>query len=184
MRAMIAKSAEVKPEEMAWIGLDEQGYAAAGFAEPVDHWLQMIVQSGRIESALGRALLAPLGDEADRVRLVTQRDLQHFLGCGHLEVEWDFQLVREARNVLIGNVPTVLAQMRGDAVRACFLRQQRGADGIGVGRAARIADGRHMIDVDAEAQMAAAAIRACGHARLPGFVAGIAASSGGRSSAS
>jgi hypothetical protein len=45
--------------------------------------------------------------------------------------------------------------------------------------AARVPDGRDVIDVDAEAKPVAQAA-----ARLPGFTAGIAASSGGTASAS
>ena len=55
----------------------------------------------------------------------------------------------------------------------------RRADRIGMIAAARVPDGRDMVDIDAEAEGA-------GHAaaRLPGLIAGIAASSGGSASAS
>jgi hypothetical protein len=50
-------------------------------------------------------------------------------------------------------VAAVLAQVGGDAVGAGRDRLMRGAQGIGVTAAAGVADGRHVIDVDAEAQM-------------------------------
>src|SRR4051812_38467062 len=71
----------------------------------------------------------------------------------------------------------VFAQMRGNAVGAGFLRQQRGAHRIGIVAAARIAHRGDMIDVDAEAEL--------GHAnpRLPGFTAGTLRRWGGKRSA-
>ena len=49
----------------------------------------------------------------------------------------------------------ILAQMRGDAVGARFRRDQRRAQRIGIGGAARVAHRRDMIDVDAEAELRA-----------------------------
>jgi hypothetical protein len=69
--------------------------------------------------------------------------------------------------------------MRGDSIRAGFSRDVRSANRVGMIAAARIPDRRDVIDVDAEAESA-------GHAaeRLPGLIAGMAASSGGTASAS
>ena len=53
-------------------------------------------------------------------------------------------------HVVIEDVPAVLAQMRRDAVGASFDRHERRANGIGDRAAARVADGRDMIDVDAK----------------------------------
>ena len=96
----------------------------------------------------------------------------------------------EAAHVVVVNVPAVLAQMRGDAVGAGFDREQRRADGIGDRAAARVADGRDMIDVDAKPKRChrAAPLSDCAgqaapaSARLPGLTAGSAASSGGSAS--
>ncbi len=72
----------------------------------------------------------------------------------------------------------VLAQMRGDSVGAGLGGHDRGAHRIGMIAAARVPDGRDMVDIDAEAKTLAHAA-----ARLPGLIAGIAASSGGNASA-
>ncbi len=48
----------------------------------------------------------------------------------------------------------VFPQMRGDAIGTCLLGETRGADRIGMLAAARIANCRDVIDVDAEAQLA------------------------------
>jgi hypothetical protein len=47
-------------------------------------------------------------------------------------------------------MPTVLAQVRRDAVGACADGEVRRAQRIGMTPAAGVADGGHMIDVDAE----------------------------------
>jgi len=53
--------------------------------------------------------------------------------------------------VVVGDVPTILAQMRGDAVGAGGDRHLGRLDRIGMMPAARITHGRDMIDIDAEA---------------------------------
>jgi len=71
----------------------------------------------------------------------------------------------------------VLAKMGGDPVCSGLCRNERRANRIGVIAAARVPDRRDVVDVDAEAEPAAQAA-----ARLPGFTAGMCASSGGNSS--
>ena len=76
-------------------------------------------------------------------------------------------------------MPTILSKMRGYSIGASDRRNMCCTDGIGMITAARVPDGRDMVDIDAEAE------RPChAAARLPGLTAGIAASSGGTASAS
>ena len=121
-----------------------------------------------------------------------KRNVEHRFGRRHLEIERLGDRGLEPAHVVVVDVPAVLAQMRGDAVGAGFDREQRRADGIGDGAAAGVADGRDMIDVDAEpqrchrvgpfAQEFAGGQAAPASARLPGLTAGSAASSGGSAS--
>ena len=67
----------------------------------------------------------------------------------------------EARDIVIGDVPPVLAQMRGDAVRPGLRRHQPGAHRIGIARPARVPDRRDMVDIDAQAQVALTPPRGC-----------------------
>ncbi len=50
--------------------------------------------------------------------------------------------------VAILNVPTIFPQMDGDSIRAAQFRQDRGPDGIGFIRLARLPQRRDMVDVD------------------------------------
>ncbi len=105
-----------------------------------------------IEPAFGGALRAPLGHEADGMRLRLERDRDHLVGRRHLEVERLGDLGLEARDVVVADVAAILAQMRRDAVGAGLDRDLRGTHRIGIAPAARIADGRDVVDVDAEAK--------------------------------
>ena len=108
-----------------------------------------------------------------------KRDRQHLLGRRHLEVQRQVDLGHQPVDVAVGDVAAVLAQVRGDAVGAASAARMRRAHRIGMIAAARVPDGRDVVDVDAEAEAAGQAA-----ARLPGLIAGIAASSGGSASAS
>ena len=110
-----------------------------------------------------------------------QRDAQHFLGCGHFQVERQVGRILDAAQVIVADMAAILAQMGGDAVAAGAGDDLRRAHRIGMISAARVADRRHMVDIHAQAQPADARRRR--HlARLPGFTIGSAASSGGSSS--
>ena len=57
---------------------------------------------------------------------------------------------REPLDVVILDVPAVLAQMHRDAVRAGRLAEARGLERIGLVGAARLPNGGDVIDVDVE----------------------------------
>ena len=105
-------------------------------------------------------------------------DGQHLLGRRHLQVQRQVDFGHQPVDVGIGDVTAVLAQMGRNSVRSGPGGGTGGPQRIGMRPAARVPDGRDVVDVDAEAQLA-------GHAaaRLPGLTAGIAASSLGKSSA-
>ena len=52
----------------------------------------------------------------------------------------------------VGDVPPVLAQVRGDPVGAGLGGDDRGAHRVGMIAAARVPDRRDMVDIDAEAE--------------------------------
>src|SRR3546814_6538724 len=79
-----------------------------------------------------------------------QRDRQHLVGRRHFKVERQRDLAHQPVDVTIGDMPAVLAQMRGDAVSPGAGREKGGADRVRMGAAARIPDRRDMIDIDAK----------------------------------
>ncbi len=109
--------------------------------------------AGDVEAAFGGALLAPLRHQAGGMRPRLDRDRDHLVGRRHFEVERLGDLGLQARDVVVADMPAILAQMRGDAVGAGLDRELRRLHRIGMRAAARIADGRNVVDVDAKAQM-------------------------------
>src|SRR4029078_10169324 len=104
---------------------------------------------------------------------------QHLLGSRHFQIQRQVDLGHQPVDVAVGDVAPVFAQMRGSPVSTGLCRDMRRSNRIGMIAPARVPYGRDVIDVDAEPETT-------GHAaaRLPGFIGGIAASSGGRASAS
>ncbi len=106
-----------------------------------------------IEPTFCSSLGAPLGHQADGTRLGAQRDRHHLIGGRHFQIErlCDFRF--QPRDVAVADVTAVLAKIRGHAVRAGGNHQFGGAHRIGMQAAARIADGRDVIDVDAKSEV-------------------------------
>ena len=166
--------------DLARVGFDEQADANARVGQARHDRGKMVVLAGGVEPALGRALLALFGDDAGGVRRMAQRNRQHLVGRRHFEVERQVGRGLDAGEVVIADVAAVFAQMRGDAVSADRRDNLGRADRIRMIAAARVADRRDMVDVDAQAQPPRGG--RAQFARLPGFIAGVAASSGGSSS--
>ena len=134
---------------------DEQRDADAGGLQFGDDRHEMIVLAHHVEAALGGHLLAPLRHDAGRVRPRLERDVDHLARRRHFEIQRLGELRLQPRDVVVADVAAVLAQMRRDAVGAGLDGQQRRLHGIGMPAAARVADGRDVIDVDAEAELVA-----------------------------
>ena len=83
---------------------------------------------------------------------MTQRDLLHFLGRGHFKVKRLAQRGHQPIDIRIGNMPTILTQMRGDPVCTCLFRDFSCANWIGIGAAARITNRGNVINIDTKAQ--------------------------------
>ena len=164
--------------------LDEEADADVRGAQSVDIISEVVVLPGGVQPALGGALLALFGDNAGGVRAVRQRDLQHLLGRRHLEVQRQVDLGHQPVDVAVGDVPPVFAQVGGDAIGAGVGGHDCRAHRIGMVAAARVSNSRDMVDIDAEAQSILSLSKGHAAARLPGFIGGIAASSGGTESAS
>jgi hypothetical protein len=81
---------------------------------------------------------------------MTGRDPKHFLRRRHFEIERPRQFVLEARYIGIRDVAAIFAKVRGDAIGSPFNREVRGAQRVGMHAAARIAQRRNVIDVDAK----------------------------------
>ena len=108
--------------------------------------------AGHVEPAFGGALSAPLRHQARRMRLGPHRNRNHVVGRRHFEIQRLVDFGLQPGDVIVADMPAILAQMRGDAVGTGGYREPGRAHRIGMAAAARVADGGDMIDVDAKAQ--------------------------------
>ncbi len=90
------------------------------------------------------------GTSVHDVGLHLARDLDHLVGGRHLQVEDAAHRLAQQAHVAILDVAAVLAQVHGDAVGAGELDERRRPQRIGIRRAARLAQRRHVVDVDVE----------------------------------
>jgi hypothetical protein len=112
------------------VGGDEERHAHPGIGQGADETGEAVLVARDLQTALGRALLPPFGDDAGGVGPMGQRDALHLFGGGHLEVQRDGDRLHDRGDIGVADMAAILPQMRGDPV---------GAGGLGhPGRAHRI----------------------------------------------
>ena len=82
-----------------------------------------------------------------RLRIAGNR--QHLFRYCHLQIHAGIQRLAQDTHVAIGDVATVFTQMDGNAVRPSLLGDKRRLNRIRIRRAARVAQGGNVVDVDA-----------------------------------
>jgi hypothetical protein len=84
---------------------------------------------------------------------MSQGDRQHFIGCGHFQIDRQADRAGQRGKIIISDMSAIFAQVDGDAVRASRRGDFSSTQWTRMDAAARIADGGDMIDVYAQAQM-------------------------------
>ncbi len=135
--------------ERGRFGIDEEAHPRAGFLQPADRLPQPRSRSAEVEPAFGGDFLAPLRHDGGLVGPEPAGEGQHVRAGRQLEIEHADRR-REALDVRILDVATVLPQVHGDAVRAGGLGEPRGLERVGLVGAAGLPDGRDVVDVDVE----------------------------------
>ncbi|MCY1184626.1 hypothetical protein D9M73_253360 [compost metagenome] len=74
----------------------------------------------------------------------------HFFGHAHLEIHARLQYILEHQYITLLDVPPVFAQVHGDAIGPRFFSVQCRLDRVRVARAACLAQGGHVVDIDAK----------------------------------
>ena len=132
---------------------DEQRHADAGIAQSPDRIFDQAALTDHVEPAFRGPLGAPFRHQAGRMRTGPQRDRDHVVGRRHLEIQRLVDLGLEPRDIVVADVPAVLAQMRRDPVRARGDGQPGRAHRIGMPAAARVSNGRDMVDIHTKPEM-------------------------------
>jgi len=136
--------------DLLGLGGDEQRDTDTRFGELTDNPTQAVPLTGCIEPAFGCPLLPPLRHDTGGMRTNLARDSYHFRSRRHFKIERLGDALLKPSDIVINDVPAILAQMRGDTVSACGNRNLGGFQRIGMPPAARVTHGRDVINVDAE----------------------------------
>jgi hypothetical protein len=121
-----------------------------GLAEPSHRLAQPGFLGHDVEPAFGRHFMPAFGHQHRHLRLDPAGDRNHLVGGRHFEIELDLRQVAQLLDVGVLDVSPVLAQVDGDAVGTAEVCLNRRPDRIGLVGAARLADRRHMVNIDAK----------------------------------
>jgi hypothetical protein len=144
------RSERVSGFQLKWLGLDEHGDANSRRAQFIDKTAKVVASANHVEATLGGSFDAAFGHDAGSVRAVPESNCQHLVGRSHLQIERQVRCGAETVDVVVGHVPPIFAEMGRYAIGAGRGRHLGRAQGIGMRAAARIANGRNVIDVDAQ----------------------------------
>src|SRR3546814_9978459 len=82
------------------------------------------------------------------MRPMPNRDFQHLLRRSHLQIKGNGKGRHQRRNIVVANMPPILAKVRCDAVRPGRCGCQGRLYRVGMIAPARVANSRHMVDID------------------------------------
>ena len=142
-----------KPErriDLPRLRIDEEGNPDAGIGQAPHQGAQRVKASSRVEASFGGDLLTPLGHHAAGMRQRHDRKRGHFLSSGHFEIERRGHLGLQPPDIIVADVPPVLAQMRRYAIRSGLNREFGGANWIGAKAAPCVPEGCDVIDIQAK----------------------------------
>jgi len=136
------------------VGRDEEADFDAGIVHPFACFGQGSFVADDIEAAFGGDFLPAFRHEADDMWLEFQRNGDDLGRIGHFEIQARFDGFAQTPHVAILNVPAVLAQMCGNAMRAGSFTEQGGFNGarfaVGQTPIAGFADSGDVVNVDSE----------------------------------
>src|ERR1043166_966084 len=98
--------------------IDEQADENAGVGQALDAATELARGRAKIQAAFGGDLLSLFRHEGRLARLQPERDADHLVGAGHLEVENTLDLTRQPLDVGVLDVPAIFAEVGRDPIRA------------------------------------------------------------------
>ena len=160
MRARVAVAAGVQLDRLrvgAVAGLDlldlwidEQRNLHAGVPQSTCNSPDFLAIRNHVQAALGGQLLTPLRNQRGGIRPVRERQLQHLLHRGHLQIQRAVHRLAQDFEIPIVHVPAVLAHVQRDLVGAAQLGQRGRRHRVWISPAPRLPQRRHVVDVDAQ----------------------------------
>lgn len=135
---------------LPFVGIDEQRHFTADFRQTIHRRLDPCFLPRDIQAAFGGQLLTGFRDQANVCRADALGERHHFFGDAHFEIHAGLQDILEQQHVALLDVPTVFAQMHGDAVSARLFRIQCCLDRIRIASAPGLTQGGDVVDVHAK----------------------------------
>jgi len=132
------------------IRIDEHTGDDTAVRKPADNGLQACLLAANIQTALRGDFLAALGHQHGHLRLQGTGDGYHFVRGRHFQVELDVGQLAQAAHVVVLDMTPVFAQMHRDAVGTAQVRLHSRPYRVRLIGSACLAQGRHMVDIDAE----------------------------------
>ena len=112
------------------MGIDEEADLDAEGLQAADGLSKGGKSAGNVKAAFSGQFFAFFGDDADGGGAKLGGDFDHFRRVGHFEVQGDLERLLEPPDVAVLNVPSIFAQMNGDAVATGGFACESGLDGI------------------------------------------------------
>src|SRR5579885_2982083 len=141
------------------VGVNEEADEEAGFAQAFDRLAHEVEVRRGVQASLGRDLAGVLRDQSHGVGAGVGCYGDHLFGRGHLDVQICRDRAAQRVQVFVLYVPPVAAQVDGDAVRARLLAHHRRRHHARLRRAPRLADCRHVVNVNVESRRHNADVR-------------------------
>ena len=136
--------------DLVQVRVDEQRDTDASGGEPAARVGDCGLLSRDVEPAFGRHFSPLLRHEAHVLGLHLKCDGEHLPGRRDLEIHARLQCAAHGAHVAVLDVPAILAQVQRDRIGAPLLGDQRGKQRVRRTAAARLAQRRHVVDVDVE----------------------------------
>jgi len=136
--------------DLSQVWVDEQADLQARGAAADDCLAHPCKLAGNVESALGRQLGPPLGDERHLVGPHRERNGHDLRRDGRLEVEPNANRFAQQAQVAVLNVAAIFAQMNRDSIGPAQLGQRRGPNRVRLAPTARLAQRGDVIDIHTE----------------------------------
>lgn len=130
------------------VRVDEEARSNPNGRQLLDGRPQRLRVSCHVQAALGRDFFAPFRNKRYLVGSQAARDPDHFRGARHFEVEDCPDCSLQPLYVVVLDVPTILAQVSGNAIGTSVLAFDRRENGIRFDGATRLAKRRNVVDVN------------------------------------
>ena len=136
--------------DLGELGIDEYARTDTGVSQASHRRAQTLGLADDIKAALSGHFMTTFRHQHRHLGFELAGDRKHFIGRCHLEIELDMGELAKPANILVLDVTTIFAKMHRDAVGAAQMGFDSRPDRVRFIGAARLADGGHMVDVDAE----------------------------------